>query len=581
MPHPPNGSGRGARRPALRSLPARLTLFVFWATVITSLTVTAISVDTTQRFLRENIDRKFPSLARRTAERVDLWYDQRVLEIGAFAGNRIPERGLRDRAGAAEAADRSLEELEQYLRYLLDSFPQYRALLALDARGRTVAWVGERLALPAALRERAARARAPTLSALVEHEGERIQLASAGVGERSGPRLGTLHAVLDVAALEGALAAPEAERAVRSLIVDRGGRVLVSDGADAADRFRGNLPEGQDGPVMIDAIDDRGRRVIGSALALGRFGWTLVVQEPYDEAFAPVLASVSRILAIDLAIVVLFGLGAYRIAVSIVKPIDALSDAARRVSEGADPTPLPERGASEEVGLLIRTFNTMTANLASKASELEQSRHEVEEANRKLTQRNEELQGLNEILEQLSITDGLTKLHNHRYFQDQLAREVRRAERAGDPLALVLADIDHFKAWNDRLGHAAGDRILGEVAHLLNGVIRETDLLARYGGEEFALLAPDTDLEGAVALAEKMRAAVGRYRFALQPPGEQEQVTLSFGVAVFRGDRETFFDDADAALYAAKAAGRDCVMTADDAGATGSGRAAARDRSSR
>jgi len=167
------------------------------------------------------------------------------------------------------------------------------------------------------------------------------------------------------------------------------------------------------------------------------------------------------------------------------------------------------------------------------------------------------------VLEQLSITDGLTKLHNHRFFQDHLRREMRRSARTGEPLALLLVDVDDFKGLNDRYGHAVGDAVLRRTGEVLNGVVRETDLLARYGGEEFALLAPQTPLEGAVALGEKVREAVAAARFSivdLEGPREIA-ITVSVGVSSFRGDEKAFFNEADRALYRAKHAGKDCVVS--------------------
>src|SRR4030095_14782338 len=99
-----------------------------------------------------------------------------------------------------------------------------------------------------------------------------------------------------------------------------------------------------------------------------------------------------------------------------------------------------------------------------------------------------------ETFEQLSITDGLTKLHNHRFFQDHLSREIRRVGRSGEPLSMRLVDLDDFKQLNARLGHAAGDELLAGIAHILNQSVRSTDLLARYGGEEFVGLPPPTHL---------------------------------------------------------------------------------------
>jgi diguanylate cyclase (GGDEF)-like protein len=131
-------------------------------------------------------------------------------------------------------------------------------------------------------------------------------------------------------------------------------------------------------------------------------------------------------------------------------------------------------------------------------------------------------------------------------------------------LSLILIDIDRFKLWNDRLGHAGGDEILRRMAEVLSELVRETDLLARYGGEEFALIAPNTDLEGARLLAEKIRQEVASTSFVIDPPSEREPLTVSIGVASYQGDRVRLFHHADRALYRAKESGRDCVMVADD-----------------
>ena len=140
-------------------------------------------------------------------------------------------------------------------------------------------------------------------------------------------------------------------------------------------------------------------------------------------------------------------------------------------------------------------------------------RTEIEQATHKLVTQNDELQRANEILEQLSITDGLTRLHNHRFFQEHLTREIKRVERSGEPLSLLLLDIDDFKQLNDQFGHVAGDELLMGIARVLNQAMRDSDLLARYGGEEFAVLASNTELKGAVHLAEKVRTAVAEAAF--------------------------------------------------------------------
>jgi len=195
--------------------------------------------------------------------------------------------------------------------------------------------------------------------------------------------------------------------------------------------------------------------------------------------------------------------------------------------------------------------------------ELQRKQEQIERANTDLTRANEELHRSNEILEQLSFTDGLTHLHNHRYFQDRLRLETKRSDRSREPLALLLIDIDHFKALNDRYGHASGDEVLRRVATILNHTARETDLVARYGGEEFAVLAPRTAGKGAHLLAERMRQAIAETHFH-GLDGEAAtavvSVTASVGVSTYRSDLKRFFNEADRALYQAKREGRDCVV---------------------
>jgi diguanylate cyclase (GGDEF)-like protein len=145
----------------------------------------------------------------------------------------------------------------------------------------------------------------------------------------------------------------------------------------------------------------------------------------------------------------------------------------------------------------------------------------------------------------LARTDALTGTANRRAWDDELPRELARAARSGQPLCVALVDLDRFKAYNDRHGHQAGDRLLKAAAAAWESRLRKTDLLARYGGEEFAVLLPDCELENAMAIADRLRTA--------QPEG-----TCSIGVAAWDGREEAIglVARADRALYAAKEAGR-------------------------
>jgi diguanylate cyclase (GGDEF)-like protein len=162
--------------------------------------------------------------------------------------------------------------------------------------------------------------------------------------------------------------------------------------------------------------------------------------------------------------------------------------------------------------------------------------------------------------EGLAITDGVTGLYTHRYFQERLSEEVRWAERYGRPLALVMVDTDHFKKFNDTLGHPEGDKLLKEISALLRSYTRESDLVCRYGGDEFSLILKDTDKESALKTAERIRDAF-QLRFGKLPV----KVTSSIGVATFPGDARTKTElvaGADAALYRSKQGGRNRVSGA-------------------
>lgn len=169
---------------------------------------------------------------------------------------------------------------------------------------------------------------------------------------------------------------------------------------------------------------------------------------------------------------------------------------------------------------------------------------------------------LYEDAKRMAITDGLTKIYNHRFFQELFEKEFKRSMRYGTVFSLIMLDIDFFKNINDTYGHLYGDEILKETASIIKGCLRTMDILARYGGEEFAVLLPETELESAVKTAERIRRAVEEHDFT-GPDGGPVKVTVSQGVTSYPSagveDRSDIVAKADAALYEAKEAGRNCV----------------------
>ncbi|MEW6230764.1 MAG: diguanylate cyclase [Chloroflexota bacterium] len=162
----------------------------------------------------------------------------------------------------------------------------------------------------------------------------------------------------------------------------------------------------------------------------------------------------------------------------------------------------------------------------------------------------------------LAITDGLTGLFNSRYFYEALEKEMQKTDRYGHPLSLIILDLDDFKAYNDAYGHLVGDNLLVQLASLLTSITRGADIVARYGGEEFAIIVPETSLEQARQLAERIRVAVENHVFMVSGRPLETAITVSVGVAAYPqgswGEKQ-FVQAADAAAYAAKQAGKNRV----------------------
>ncbi|GFJ76268.1 bifunctional diguanylate cyclase/phosphohydrolase [Phytohabitans houttuyneae] len=170
--------------------------------------------------------------------------------------------------------------------------------------------------------------------------------------------------------------------------------------------------------------------------------------------------------------------------------------------------------------------------------------------------------------ERLAVTDGLTGLYNRRFFQEMLRLDAERAEQNSAPISIVIIDLDRFKKINDSCGHPTGDRVLVEAADRIRRAVRPADLVARYGGEEFVCLLPGAGEDTAMEVAERVRRALSRTPLVV-PSGREVRLTASLGVASAgtrggrpHGDLEGLIQDADGALYRAKARGRDQVVAA-------------------
>lgn len=166
-------------------------------------------------------------------------------------------------------------------------------------------------------------------------------------------------------------------------------------------------------------------------------------------------------------------------------------------------------------------------------------------------------------LRRLSVIDRLTALYNRAYFDERLEAELSRSRRTGQPLSLVMVDVDHFKCFNDSYGHASGDAGLRALASQMHQMVRRSDIVARYGGEEFVLLLPETSAEAAVEKMEAMCRAISRAAIQLPRAQTASALTISAGIATFPADGlsgDSLLDEADTRLFKAKEEGRNRVV---------------------
>jgi diguanylate cyclase (GGDEF)-like protein len=230
--------------------------------------------------------------------------------------------------------------------------------------------------------------------------------------------------------------------------------------------------------------------------------------------------------------------------------------------------PWDEAGLRLAVENLLRTYRLtlenkrLVADLYAKNQALLEMNRELEA---RISERTQELAEANSRLAQLAVTDGLTGLFNHRHLHERLALEIERSARNGLPLSLLMIDVDHFKSYNDRHGHPAGDELLRQLARIMGDGRRANDFVARYGGEEFAIVLVDTPKFTAAQVAERLRARVAEYPFEHREEQPLGHLSVSIGVSSFPDDAvesETLIRAADQALYRAKHEGRNCVILA-------------------
>ena len=232
------------------------------------------------------------------------------------------------------------------------------------------------------------------------------------------------------------------------------------------------------------------------------------------------------------------------IPIILVTALNEIEDKVKGVEAGAD-------------DFICKPFNKY--ELLVRVKSLLRIKHLHDELEKKVI----ELEIAKKKLYQLSITDGLTKLYNYRYFDDQLNHELTRAKRHDLNVSVAMLDLDYFKSYNDTHGHPAGDYVLKKIGRLLHSNIRKIDIAARYGGEEFALILIESDKDAAATVANKIRDLIEKYPFKNQNTQPNGKITVSMGIASYPEEANNPHDLvtlADDRLYKAKEQGRNKVI---------------------
>jgi diguanylate cyclase (GGDEF)-like protein len=354
---------------------------------------------------------------------------------------------------------------------------------------------------------------------------------------------------------------------IEALILDRDGRVLYPEAMKVAQaagdvvlpttlvngRFEGSLRFG-------DGKDYLTSEAALQARSSAELGWRIIARQPMELAMRSVRDLQRELVVLGVFAAALLTLAALLLARRVSRPVEELARIAKRVESERVIPAFPADPGVKELATLSDAIQSMASSLLDTQQRLQRTNVTLEQ---QVEQRTAELQAANAALESLAMRDALTGLHNRRSLDARLAEAqalyLRYGRENGRLHGLLLIDVDAFKQVNDRFGHQAGDAVLRQLAALLHGAVRITDMVARFGGEEFAVLLPELagPLE-AVMAAEKIRTKVEQADF-----GEVGRVTVSIGVSLATpedSDVHALIARADAALYEAKNGGRNAVV---------------------
>ena len=559
MTHEAHQPPRFIRVSGWHSIKTRIIVFAMLATIIPSVTLGLLSYVQNRKFLQDKIANALRSATAQTAGELELWLKARLYDLRVFCSSYVVSENLQrmlghDRSTIEQLAATHL--VRAYLQSVREKFADYRELVLISMIGDPLVATGtatpvvhlpekwfEHMDSDGAIMgdpywDPSLKRRVVTLAEVVKSSDNR--------------RLGILAAKVDLAAVEAILQRRAIDGVDAVYITGRHGKLIASSVApDATDNASADTRIPLAGhPLSAAPTEYTGfhhRTVVGMGAHVQASDWAVFAEMEKSNAYAGIDRLGTITLVLVAALLITMGALAYFLGQTIVRPLRRLSGEAGKVAAGNLDVDIPVRG-SNEVSYLTQVFNHMV-------SSLRRGRAEIAEAQEALMEKNRELH-------RLSITDGLTGLFNRKHLMDRFDIELARTRRYRVPFAVMIADIDHFKAINDNYGHLAGDAVLKRTADTIKASVRECDIVGRYGGEEFLIILPNSEAVGAVEMAQRIREAVSQVRFNSE--NDEITVTISVGVAQCAVDGEeggeAIISRADTALYQAKSGGRNQVI---------------------
>lgn len=391
-------------------------------------------------------------------------------------------------------------------------------------------------------------------------------LIAAPLGADGGAMIARLNSSWSVRILEDALGAARSVRQIELSLFNALGQAIYPAHDLSADR---RIDE-QEGPHFVRWSD--GQNYLSVAVKSSGYrefyglGWTFVARQPEGEVLA-LTHQIRRMIFFAVPLVILFsGLLGWGLSRRISRPLHDLTLAAAALEQN-ESAGMPEIRAYREANILSGAFSHLLVRLLQEKGKLAQLNASLEaqvaERTQNLSATLAERHRLIDQLEQVARTDMLTGLPNRRAFFERAEAEMRRQQRHSTPLSLISIDIDHFKSINDRYGHEGGDQVLRAFAQEVLHQLRDVDLPARLGGEEFLILLPDTPLDSAQIVAERLREALAA--LAVEQSEQIIRFTVSLGVVAAQPVEtlDSLLRRADSLLYQAKDTGRNRVCCED------------------